>query len=444
MKWVYVRGSSLLPLSVGVAVVGGFLWQLIGGVAQPSPSVSLQPVDLAEARGAAHLQMRSGLILEGATTVLDALRMLPLDHVEEAAEVEASLQLLSFCMVALMPDDMLVPFHDGLDESRHAIDSLVLIEFYKEFRDYSSWRTVLTLDKDSFHAYVDSAIRSDAPLVRLEALRTHLDPAWTADPNDIPGMITAMNAMAEEFPDNYATREAFRTVLRTCSGRAFDHPEAANMLLNAAPWNNAMQSLIATDSVAAVVQDAIAAPAAAKTAGIPARDPQSVAVDVLTSVAETSEDAAVRDWCLRSLASTASVANQTAQTLTPEIAACIETVAATDLEPLAKTTQPVVVASDVARAQFLLFANAIEEGDLAAAAPFVDLLWDQERIQQLPDTNLYERIPRKFGYYGYALVGQGQTNDAIAFFERLATLYPSSYLAQDHLNTATFLRQAVR
>ena len=443
MKWVYARGSSLVPFAVGAFVLSGFVWHLFAATPlDPMPLEPVGAVDLSSAREGGHARMRAGFILEGATTVLEALRAQPLDAVEQSREVESALQLLSFCMVVLMPDEMLVSFHDALDPTVHPIDALVDIEFYKEFQDYAKWRTVLTLDKAAFHAAVRSAAESDAAVVRLEGLRTLLNPAFNENPNDIAAMTAAMNAMALEFPDNPATREAFRNLMRGCSGRAFDHPEAVDMLLHALPWEPAMQSLLATDSVVAVVEEALSARTVTvkSETGVPVSDPRAAAVEVLATAAESHPDAEARDWCIRSMASTASVANETAADLTPTIGACLETVA--DREAAAGKSLTAALEPDVARAQFLLFANAIEEGDLAAAAPYIDVLWDQVRSQELPDINLYERIPRKFGYYAYALVGQTRKDEAIAFFERLATLYPNSYLAQDHLKTAAFLRRS--
>ena len=95
---------------------------------------------------------------------------------------------------------------------------------------------------------------------------------------------------------------------------------------------------------------------------------------------------------------------------------------------------------DGARAAVTALEVSARRDEASGTAEALGTLALQARDSEPIDMNLFEQGPRRLGHFGYALVREGEYDDAIAVFDRLAAAYPNSLLGDKWSSDAAHLR----
>jgi hypothetical protein len=297
---------------------------------------------------------------------LGALHALP-DAAQTIDDALAPTQLLTFAMCSLMQDEVLLAFLKELDPATHPIDDLLVVSFYLEFRDYELGRKMSFISEDALRQEIRLLTTSASPSVRMGALALLRPGNW-----DIPTMeqlyaaVDNMNQMAQECSDCRVTREAFRELLRGCSGQEFAYPQAVDLLIHAPQWNAPMAQLIGEDPVVQAVQEVLASQQTvpAKASGGGPANQRGIFAEALT-VTENHPNPEVRNWFIRTLSPSLHGHNGNPDHKT-QVKNTLKRIATSSAE---KSQQSDLVALDVARAQFILLAEAVDEVNSEEAVP---------------------------------------------------------------------------
>jgi hypothetical protein len=471
-KLIEKRGMILRGLLLGVSAVVPVV--LVALSAAPGGDVdrAMLSGSIAAEREAAHALLRSGEIEAGAVALLESLRKLP-DDVELLEPAHGSLQLLAFTMVGLMPNDLLERFLAHLEPASRPVDALVLAYYARETEQYASWRGLEPFDAAHMWEKIDALEKSPSALVRaggdLMAASPYL---WTRIGMDEVGrMLEATNALAAALPSSRLATEVVREHVRACLGPNFrplpdiqalfgalsggdgarsaeeasmvdlaestpivDGLEAVQTLTTVVPWNEQAQAILATDPVVALARDAAALVANKAAAADGAALRQSCAA-LVEAAAANSEDASVRDWCLRSMVL---VDGLIGPNTTDQEAAAIREASALPTEDRA-ADEPVPL--DEARAALNQLIVAREHPEAAVLpADLKDVLMLPRQTEPV-DINLFEQGPRRLAHYAYALVRRGALDEAAGVFDQLAALYPGSVLCDKWQEDATHLHE---
>lgn len=462
MKWVYARGTSLLPAGVAAMVFSGFLWQWFVAL----PDDPQQP----QAPAAIELTAADTKYLEDLATAQDALTVLTnaqgdgvsaahagdiraaVEGIEAALlaaeniatpdaalleETHRSLQLVSFFVAALMSDADLEAFCEP-PTAPTPLGDMIRVAVHRLYREsYAAGRPYAALDEPTMREVCLAVRDSESVLGRFVALVFLSSPQWESlDAAALDDVVVSLNELASSFPSNRVTDDVMHQLVRTCAGRAFEHPDAVKLLLTQVPWNAEVRTIIASDPLLQDVQDLLVEYDANRRDG--ALIAHEAVVNRLQSLSKESPDATTREWCVRALASTNSLKDADTSPAIASIRQALATIADAPLVPSAE------IPGEQLRAAFTLFANDVDTGALDAAETYIPMLQDAIETAYAPDLNFFEAIPRKLLYYAMARVLDGNYEKARTMLSQLQARYPGSYFAREcegHLNHIAQLLQ---
>jgi len=471
------RGVILRVAVLGLAVAvlpGAFvtLKTLLLKETQVAAAPAMVEAILAE-REAAHALLRAGEVEAGAQALLASLRALP-DNPALLDAAHGTLQLLAFAMVGLMRDEALASFQAELDPAQWPIDGLVSAYCYRELEDYARWRKMTPFTSEEMWARIEALHSSRSALVRAGSLLLAASPyLWTRiGPAEVLSMLNATNQLAEVLPGSRLLREVVREHVRAVvgpglhplpdvqalfaamSGQGLAEAEAASQrdlgeavpladglaavdaLINMVPWNSEVAAILAEDPVVDLVLAARGKAAAmAARPGIEEAVVRQACLGDILAAGLAHPDASVRDWGLRSAVHVDGWLH--AQAWSEEAAAVRN---ACTLRAAALGSPPGRAPVEGARAAVTALEVSARRDEASGTAEALGTLALQARDSEPIDMNLFEQGPRRLGHFGYALVREGEYDDAIAVFDRLAAAYPNSLLGDKWSSDAAHLR----
>lgn len=368
-------------------------------------------------RDVIHKKLQRGQIDEGARDLLSAIRAHSPRNTKIVDYAYADYQLLAFTLTLLMDDGQRQLFlQEELKTGQSATDALVYAMFLKVYHPYQKrdGSESVFSEADVRRKFQELAL-SDNRFVEAAALYNLADPHHT-DFEDIPALVSAMNRLAERYPDLMITQDAFRRLMYVCRADKsallglFDAPPNAE-------WNDAVKTLIGRDPVVALVrQDAQRADVNTK----------ALVANALRTALNDQKDAYVRYWCLAF-----DLPCKRIRPVEPErVSKDLKTSLKGRFSANSRIAASIGVPIDTTRAEWGMFNIALGEGDFATASDLIGQLLDQKRISEPFDFNLYEFLPHLAGDYAGHLEEAGRTEEAATIHRKVAALYPASELAR--------------
>ena len=350
-------------------------------------------------------------------------------------ETHSSLQILSFFAAALMSDADLEAFCEPPGKPT-PLGEMMRVAVHRLYREsYAANRPYVAMDEPAMREVCLRVRDSESVLGRFAALVLLSSPQWESlDLGALEEVVMSLNELAASFPDNPVTRDAIHQLIRACSGKAFEYPDAVKLLFSKVPWNAEVRAILESDPLVSDVQGLLVEYDANRNLGAPVA--RQMLVDSLQSLSKESPDARTRAWCVRAMASTNSLMDAETSPLLTSIRRGLNAVANAPLAPSAD------IPSEQLRAAYTLFANDVDSEALDSAEVQIPILRNALETAYAPDLNYFEAIPRKLFYYGMGRIREGNYEKANETLLRLQMLYPNSYLAmecEEHLNHVDLL-----